>query len=299
MPYIEETLYRPPLESGSLLLEVTIGCSYSQCTFCTYNTGNIALQLIPRKLIGQTLLELSTQDIENTNMFFLGGNVLALSTSYLLDLISYIKTYLPQIQHFRMYARADDILQKSSDELSNLRNAGVDILYVGIESGNDTVLKLCHKGESRSQYLEALKRLDNLHISYGVSSILGLGGKELSKQNAIDTATLYNELHPVSIRIMTLTALEGTPLFSAVEKGLFHLMDNRSILEEELILLQNLHFNKCNNCQDCLFVANHVSNVLPLVGYLPTDQDSIIDSIQHALTHMDFTSLKPNPLDLW
>lgn len=137
---LEETIYRPPLEEHSALLEVSVGCSYGRCTFCHYSNGNTPLQLIPTEIIADNLEEMAQEGITQTRMFLTGGNVFAFKTRFLVDLFAFVRQYLPQIKEFCMYSRADDILHKSGEQLKQLKSAGLDTLYVGVESGNDEIL---------------------------------------------------------------------------------------------------------------------------------------------------------------
>ena len=181
-----------------------------------------------------------------------------------------------------MYGRADDILHKTDEQLQALHDEGLNTIYVGVESGNRQVLKDCRKGEVPEEIVQQLHRLDNIGIQYGLSSILGLGGVKLWKQHALDTAELYNQVRPRSIRVMTLTPMEGTPLEDAVKKGLFHIPPPEIILQEELLLLETLNYAD----HRCRFIGNHVSNKQPIVGNVPDDQPWMIQALREALTHI-------------
>ena len=275
---LEETIYRPPLEEHSALLEVSVGCSYGRCTFCHYSNGNTPLQLIPTEIIADNLEEMAQEGITQTRMFLTGGNVFAFKTRFLVDLFAFVRQYLPQIKEFCMYSRADDILHKSGEQLKQLKSAGLDTLYVGVESGNDEILKLCNKGETSETIIRALHVLDDNGIRYGLSSILGLGGRELSECNALDTAELYNSVSPASIRVMTLTPMEGTPLMAEVKSGRFDMLTVREVLQEEITLIKNIELG--NRCR---FVANHVSNSNAVCGWLPEDKEKMLKKLYAAL----------------
>ncbi|SHK14616.1 radical SAM protein [Hespellia stercorisuis] len=286
----ENIVYRPPVEAASMILEVSIGCSYGKCTFCQYLADKIPLQLIPREELISNLINLSLTGSTTPDLFLTGGNVLAFKTAYLLDTFNLVHMYLPYVQNFRMYARADDVLHKSREELSALASAGLDILYIGIESGNNEVLTLCNKGETRDQMLESLSILEECGIQYGLSSILGLGGKEHSREHTEDTISFYNQTSPASIRVMTLTPFDHSPLADAIQQGRFHPLVQKEILEEELLLLENLKLLS----NECLFVANHVSNAVPLIGFLPSNQEQLITILKNNIQHSK--SAKPTQI---
>ena len=273
-----ETIYRPPTEAGSLLLEVSVGCSYGKCTFCRLSDGSVPLQLASPRMLADSLMELALHETESERLYLTGENVLAFRTHYLLDVFGMAKRYLPNIRKFALYGRADDIAGKSDQQLVWLREAGLDTVYVGVESGNASVLAACNKGETPAEIIQQLHRLDRAGIRYGLSSILGLGGTELWREHARDTAALYLQVSPRSIRVMTLTPMQGTPLAADVAAGRFHLPPPRLILEEERLLLEAL-----DGISPCRFVGNHGSNVLPLVGNLPDDRPKLLDALSAIL----------------
>ena len=278
METIYEKIHRPPPEARSALLEVSVGCSYGKCTFCRLSNGEIPLQLVSPAVLMANLAEMAAQGETAERMFLTGENVLAFKTQYLLDVFSLVRSYLPQIREFAMYARADDVLRKTDKQLETLRTAGLHTVYVGVESGNAQVLSLCMKGETPEQITCQLQRLDRIGIQYGLSSILGLGGSDMWQQHALDTAALYNQVHPRSIRVMTLTAMPGTPLEKEIAAGSFHPLSPQQILREELLLLKSLQIKK-----PVRFVGNHVSNDVPMVGNLPEDLQLLIRNLESAL----------------
>lgn len=272
-----ETIYRPPTEARSLLLEVSSGCSYGKCTFCRLSDGSVPLRLASPQMLCGNLAELAAAGEMGERMYLTGENVLAFKTQYLLDVFSLVRTYLPQIREFAMYARADDIEAKTDEQLAQLHAAGLDTLYVGVESGNAQVLADCKKGETPEQMIAQLHRLDQAGIQYGLSSILGLGGQALWREHATDTAALYRRVTPRSIRIMTLTVHPGTPLAANVRDGSFQPLEPRQVLEEEKLLIQELEGVTCR------FVANHGSNLVPMVGNFPQDRQQFLEKLTAAL----------------
>lgn len=280
MATLEETVFRPPLEAESALLEISLGCSYGKCTFCRYSDGRTPLQLVPPEMLCENLEELAVKGEKAKRMFLLGGNVLAFKSRYLVDIFQLARRYLPSVLHFSMYARADDVIEKTEDQLKELQREGLETLYIGVESGNTQILKNCQKGETPEEIIAALHKLDKIGIHYGLSSILGLGGRDLWRENAIDTAALYNRVRPVSIRVMTLTPMKGSILADKVASGSFFLSNRRQILEEERLLLETM----AATYGPCLFVGTHVSNSIPIKGMLPEERALMIDTLTRAIT---------------
>lgn len=274
-----DRLFRPPPEGGSLLLEVAQGCSHGKCNFCRYSTGDAPLKLVSSDVLCHNLEEISILDEPRRRMFLAGGNFLTFKTDYILALFSLVQAYLPYVTQFAMYARADDILNKTTAELISLRDAGLHTLYIGIESGNRDVLEWCNKNETPEQMIDSMNLLDSLGIQYGLSSILGLGGEQRWEEHALDTAALYSSVKPASIRVMTLTAFEGTVLDGQVKRGEFKIPSQEMILREELLLLKNTDIKDTT----CLFVGNHVSNSVELVGIIPPQKDELVETLSSAI----------------
>ncbi len=153
-----ETVYRPPTEAASALLEISVRCSYGKCTFCRLSDGMVPLQLASFQTIYDNLVDLAEQGETGQRLFLAGENVLAFQTRYLLDLFKLARSYLPNIREFAMYGRADDIAHKSDKQLSQLQQAGLDTVYVGVGSGNAQVLRWCRKGEIPQEIAAQLHR---------------------------------------------------------------------------------------------------------------------------------------------
>lgn len=279
MTTLEETVYRPPLEAGSGLLEISLGCSYGRCAFCQYSDGKTPLQLVPSEILCENLKEAASAEKNKKRYFLTGGNVLAFRERYILDIFRLVRNYLPEVSEFAMYARADDVLRKGLSQLKELRGCGLKTLYIGVESGNAKILRLCRKGETPEEIVQALHLLDEAGISYGLSSILGLGGMVLSRDNALDTAALYNSVSPASIRVMTLTPMKGTPLDGDVKSGNFRLLTERRIIEEEVLLLESITLSEGG----CFFIGTHISNAVPIEGKLPGDKRRMLSELHTAL----------------
>lgn len=279
METIYETIYRPPTEHKSALLELSVGCSWGKCSFCRLADGAIPLQAVDRKTLQANLLEMACRGEMPQRMFLTGENALAFRTSYLLETFGLVRLFLPSVREFAVFGRADDILSKTSAQLAVLQKAGLATVYVGVESGNAAILRRMRKGVGPRQLIASLQKLDGAGITYGLSAIMGLGGPDLWEDHARDTATLFNSVNPASIRLMTLTPMPGTPLAEEVEAGSFTLSSPQRILQEERLLLELLEPGK----NGYRFLANHVSNQIPLAGNLPQDREKLLAILDRAL----------------
>ncbi|GHV35160.1 coproporphyrinogen III oxidase [Synergistales bacterium] len=281
--YEDDVVYRPPLEAKSALLEVAYGCTWGRCTFCRQQKANgfrkNSLSVIEEKL---RLLSEMNENQEKTGMFLLGANVLVLSPRILKEIFILVHRYLPKIEKISMFARCDDVMRKSDGALLELKAMGLGDLYVGLESGSDKVLRMCDKGMTSRGMLDTFNRLDRLNISYSLSSITGLGGKELSLEHALETAALYSNIHPKTIRVMTLTPWPGTPLFQSIASGEFEELSPWEALLEERIFLSQLNLTK-----ECLFVGTHVSNNIPLAGLLPRHKEPLLKIMDEVLSQLN------------
>lgn len=293
MLYQEDIIYRPPFEAESMLIEVTIGCTYGKCTFCMCSSGEREFEMIPMDTLEENIQILGIHEWHKTSAFLLGENVFALSTERLKAIFQLINKYAPNVNKISMYSRAVDVLSKSKAELMQLKILGLGDLYIGIESGNDEILKACEKGETVAELREALNLLDEMKIGYGLSSIFGLGGKKRWQENAIDTAEFYNSVNPKNIRVMTLTALENTKLFTQIQSGEFIEQSPGEILLEERLFLENL------NVTDCVFLGTHVSNNVPLVGILPKHKEALLGLLDEVISVTDLETLQKTSFQQW
>lgn len=279
MQTIYETIYRPPLEAGSSLLELSVGCSWGRCAFCRLADGHIPLQLVPESILRQNLLEKSLNGEMPERMFLTGENALSFKTDYLLRVFSLVRAYLPTVRQFAMFGRAVDVETKSDSQLEQLKNAGLATVYVGLESGNSETLRLVAKGVTPETMYRQLRRLDQVGIDYGLSAIFGLGGEDLSAGHARDTAGFINSVRPQSVRFMTLTIMPGTPLARMAEQGKFRQLSPQAALAEERSLINALEPGEGGY----RLWANHVSNSLPLAGNLPEEKERLLKALDAAL----------------
>ena len=274
--YSGDTVYPPPLESKSALLEVTTGCSYRKCKFCDFPKDSFtiaSLAEIARKI---ELLRLIIDG--NPRLHLLGCNPFCLHTRQLLSILAMIHDRLPCVQEISMYARADDILRKSTDELQALAHAGLTDLHIGLESGSNAVLTLHEKGETIEDIEEALYALERCGIHYHLTAIPGLGGKELSHEHAVKTAAVISRHRAMSVWCIALKVWPDTPLSRMVQDGEFKPLTFEEILAEEREM-----FSRIQVTLPTLYVDSTVLNKYTILGMLPQQKDSMLQQMDYLL----------------
>lgn len=276
--YSGDTVYPPPLESRSALLEVTTGCSYRKCKFCDFPKDTFTIASMTD--IGRKIELLRLVIDGNPRLHLLGCNPFCLHTRQLLSILAMIHDRLPCVQEISMYARADDILRKSSDELKALAGAGLTDLHIGLESGSNAVLTLHEKGETIEDIEEALYALERCGIHYHLTAIPGLGGKELSREHAIKTAAVISRHQPMSVWCIALKIWPDTPLSRMVQEGEFVPLSFREILAEEREMVSRIQVN-----YPTLYVDSTVLNKYTILGMLPQQKDSMLQQMDHLLQH--------------
>jgi len=210
------------------------------------------------------------------HIFLADGDAVAMDTGAIIEILEELYASFPSLQTVASYAGPVSTLQKSISELCSLRAAGLNRAYLGLESGNDQILKEVNKGVSADQMLQAGQNLVNSGYNLFCIAQLGLGGQERSHEHAISIASIVNRIKPQNLNALTFTPVPGTPLFRKVQEGGFQLLDPFDTLEEMKIVIENISI-------DVNFVSQHASNYLPLKGTLPQDRDEIIHTIDHIL----------------
>ncbi len=269
-------IIRPPSEANSIILQVTVGCSYNKCTFCGA-FKDVSFQIKPEDVIDSDL-DFAQKHCHRQNRVFLAdGDVLILSQKRLVRLFSKIRRHLPWITRISLYGSARSIRNKTIKELLELKSLGLDRVYMGLESGCDKILQFVRKGETATAMVAAGRKIREAGLFLSVTSLLGLGGAQLSSEHAFDTAEVLNEMAPNQIAALTFMPLENTELGKEVAAGSFVLPSPSEILLELYTLISNLKNIKSQ------FHANHASSYLPLSGRFPKDKDFLLLSVAKAL----------------
>ena len=281
----EGMIIRPPSEAYSLLLQVTVGCSHNRCTFCgTYRQKKFKIKTLDR--IEKDLQEARTYGrIEK--LFLCDGDAIIIPQPRLVEMLKLIRHYLPTVERIGSYGNAKSILRKSVDELKELRELGLKIIYLGMETGNAELLKEIDKGATREQFAEAARRVKEAGIELSVTVILGIGGIEKSIEHAMDTASLLTEMDPDYVGALTLMLVPQTPLYEDYIAGRFVLPDKIGFIRELYLMIANSDFT------DCYFTSNHASNYLPIKARLPRQKEKVLNMIGTVIDEKDFSRMRP------
>ncbi len=285
-------IYRPWMEAESLLIQVTIGCSHNTCTFCTmFSDKRFSLRPIGDifRDIEEAGYLYGHYDIRS--VFLIDGNVLVVKTSTLLRIIEKIRECIPSCRRVAMYAAFNDLRRKSVEELRALREAGLDIVYAGLESGDADILQRVKKHLTAEQAMEGMAHAKEAGLPVHSSLIFGLGGKEKSQQHIEATAALLQKLRPEEISTLSLSVQPDSELEKEVQAGLFTQATPLQLLQEEKYLLEHIDF-------PTLYWGDHGNNIVSKRGYLPEKQAEFIALVDDAIAHHPLSksdSYHPSP----
>ncbi|MCP5050237.1 MAG: radical SAM protein [bacterium] len=269
----DEPLFRPPAEAYSLIFQVTLGCSWNRCAYCEMYTTK---QFRPRKE-SEVLAEIRQagemyRDVRK--IFLADGNAMVLSTKRLLRILEVIKESFPGVGRVSTYAMPGDISSKSIDQLKALYEAGLQLVYVGVESGDDDVLDMVAKSETAASTLEGLQKAHEVGIKSSVMIVNGLAGRKYSEQHAINSAKLLNRIQPLYFSTLILTLPYGEDRYRERFKGDYVAMGVPELLNEMGLLIANTELDRT------IFRSNHASNFLPLKGTLSRDKAKLLSIIR-------------------
>jgi radical SAM superfamily enzyme YgiQ (UPF0313 family) len=278
---------RPPSEASSLIIQVTYGCSNDTCDFCgTYLGKPFAVRPFSEVQADIVNLPLSVkQQVER--VFLADGDALALSSRRLLDLLALLRNELPRLQRVSSYATALNLLAKPEAELRGVRAAGLTLIYLGLESGDDETLMAVHKGITVQQQVDGCRRAAQAGIDLSITAILGLAGAERSLLHAQATGAALSAIDPQYIGLLTLMLTPGTAMAERVRRGELVLPDTLGMVRELREIVAH------TNVSDCLFRSNHASNYLPVGGRLPHDKDEMLRALDMVLAAPEKAMLRP------
>ena len=280
------TIWRPPYEASSSLLQVTAGCTHHKCKFCSlYSDLPFTFRLSPDYEIEADLKELSIYYPQGKRIFLTGANPFALSTAKLKTLAEKIHRYLPMIKTIGCFSRVTDISPKSLEELKELHALGYDEIIIGTETGDDKTLLFMRKGYEAQDIVYELNKLDEAGMRYHISYLNGLSGEGNGRRAALNTAAIYNRINPVSISIVALTVFPESELYTEIQNGVFIETSEIEKLKEQKTLIENLNIKT-------MIYANTVSNTTPISGKLPQDKDKMLKHLQNAIDTIDEKMLR-------
>ncbi len=273
----EGIIYRPPSEARSLILQVTVGCAHNTCTFCNmYRQKNFRIRPLPDILGDIRELEAGGYGPYIRRVFLADGDALAMGTEELLSVLREIRRCFPAAGRVSAYARADDVLRKTPEELLLLREAGLTLFYLGAESGDDGILEAIHKGVSSADLIAAAQRMRGVGIGSSVTLISGLGGQEKMEIHAKASAKLITAMRPEYAAFLTLRLYEGTPMYEDAASGRFRRITPDQIMDEMEIFLTHV------DSPGTVFRSNHASNYLALAGTLNGDIPKMLAQVRRA-----------------
>ncbi len=272
----EGALYRPPSEAYSLIVQVTIGCTHNKCTFCSmYKDKQFRVRSLDKIIEDFKMARGSYRYVKR--IFLADGDALAIRTGDLEKILLQTRESFPECERVGIYGSPKAILSKSVDELKYLHSLGLKIVYLGVESGSEKILKNINKGVTREEMIEAGRRVVESGIELSITIISGLGGNEDSMEHARESAKIINEIRPHYVGVLTLLVENGTPIYEDVQSGKFELLTPREVLMETKEMIKNI------NVENCIFRSNHASNYISLKGTLSKDKDLILSQIEEGL----------------
>lgn len=276
MIHYEGTIWRPPSEAGSLIVQATIGCAHNQCTFCTmYKDKKFRIRSVEE--IKQDIAYAGkTYGRQIRKLFLADGDALSMPTKDLLLVIAYAKEQMPWLISISSYGTALDVIHKGENELKELKEAGLSMVYMGAESGDETILKEIRKGITKQQLIEAGKLLKQAGILNSLTLISGLGGRKFLKEHAVNSAHLISEIKPEYLGFLTLMIEEEAVLYKKIKAGEMELLQPEDVMEEMRLFLEHV------DSEGTVFRSNHASNYVMLKGTLNKDRDLMLAQVKKA-----------------
>lgn len=274
--HYEGTCIRPPSEAFSILLQVTLGCSHNKCTFCgTYKDKRFAIK--DDRIILSDILFASRYMRRQDRVFLMDGDALVIPQKRLLWILERIREHLPWVRRVGAYANAKSIRMKSPEDLVHLREKGLGILYLGVESGDAETLKRVCKGATPQNLVDMGRKVREAGIKLSVTVLLGIAGRARSMEHARATGEVLSAMDPNYVGALTVMLIPGTPLHEDYRKGEFDLPSERELLLELREMIRTTHLTRG------LFFSNHASNYLPIRARLPHGKQEALDVIDRAL----------------
>jgi radical SAM superfamily enzyme YgiQ (UPF0313 family) len=307
MPFIRPGIIRPPSEHASYYLPVTSGCSNNTCTFCAYSCSSLGLREpddVKREIEAMFLYRnhrrwsTGQPDIvyeilgewDGKRVFLQDGDALVYPYPRLLEVLQYLNEKFPALERVASYATPQDILRRSAQELRTLKEQKLGILYVGVESGDDEVLRDIRKNVTHQQMVEAARKVKESGMLLSVTVLLGLGGVKGSQRHAMETARILTEMDPDYAGALTLTLIPGTSLYQEMVQGRFEPVNPFDSLLELKIMVEKSTFS------NCFFSSMHASNYYSIRGSMPKDRDQVLRQLNFLLSRKDRALLRPESL---
>jgi len=304
MSFDRPGIIRPPSEWKSYFLPLTSGCSNNTCAFCGFHGSKLqvrdahdakseidALSLFLRQGIRLPTVDpvvyAIAQRWDGEKVFLQDGDALVYPFAKLKEVLQYLNDKLPSVERIATYATPQDVLRRAPEQLRELNDLKLSIFYMGVESGDDTVLKAVGKGVTSQQIIEAGRKVKQAGIALSATVILGLGGVEGSDKHALETANVLGQIDPDYAGALTLTLVPGTPMYEQWQNGQFNPITPFRSLEELKLMIENSSFT------NCFFSSMHASNYISIRGTLPQDKKKMLKQLDTVLASKDPSLLRP------
>ena len=273
----EGTVYRPPSEASSLIIQLTIGCARNTCTFCAmYKDKTFRIRDLQEVVEDLEMARKYYQRIKVKRIFLADGDALIVKTADLLYILGKCKEYFPEVERISVYGAPKDIIHKTPEELKQLKDAGLDMVYMGLESGDDQVLKEVKKGVTAAEMIEAGQKVRAAGMILSMTIISGKKEKKLMKEHALNSAKVISAIKPEYVGFLTLLIEPGTPMYEQYRAGELDLLTPEEALDETQLFIENV------DAEGTVFRANHASNYVPLAGTLNAEKSKILAQIQRS-----------------
>ena len=269
-------IYRPPSEASSLILQLTLGCSYNKCLFC-YSFKSKPFHTRTLEDITDHVKKAKQAYPNPRKIFLADANVMCVKTQNILKYLALIKEYFPDVGRISSYAGPLDILRKTDDELKQLYDAGLTMIYMGVESGSAEVLQFVKKGVTPEEMIVAGKKIKQTGFTLSCMIISGLGGKRMTETHAVESGRVISAINPDFFSLLTLIVENESPMKKFIHQGVFSLLSPPEVMLELRMMVENLAL------ENCVFRANHASNYYSFRGILNQDKARIIEDINNAL----------------
>jgi radical SAM superfamily enzyme YgiQ (UPF0313 family) len=290
-----EPVFRPPSEWKSLLIQVTIGCSNNKCTYCDMYRSKVYRERSFEEIdhdLNIAKSHYSRLGLTPEKIFLCDGDALGASQELLLKTLKKINNYFPDVRRIGVYATAENILEKTDEQLEELKANKLSIAYLGLESGDDKVLHMIVKGNTARDMLDSSLKIKKAGWQLSTIAMLGVGGRKYSKQHIENTAKILGESSPTFFSFLTTFSVPGTPYHTMLERGLIQSLTAKECLIEMREILAKANYQKN---QRIIFRANHVSNQHPLGGVLPSDLEKILKKLDHWIDQTPEGVYPPKP----
>ena len=272
----EGQIYRPPSEAYSYILQVTVGCSHNACTFCNmYADKQFHIRKLSDILEDLQMARRAYRYVQR--IFLADGDALIVKTETLLEILRSIRGLFPECERITSYASARDLILKTPGELALLQKNGLDMVYLGLESGSERILKEINKGITVKETVQACQKAKDAGIRLSITQITGLAGQDGMEENAVESAKALSRINPEYIGIMTLTLRRGTPMTRDFEAGRFKRLTPKQIVEEMRMLVAGL------DSEGSVLRSNHISNYVQLRGTMNRDKSIMLEQLDRAL----------------